>query len=546
MDNATTPTQRAAQEAVTFLFDVQRYHGLPVQVSLTVTPPGQKAQTEELTITPECLPQFLEELQEKSEILVSPFTTEGVAVLYLEIRAESEAHEENMYLQDSLCEEIFAPDCASIHLYESSERRGRRMETVILVFVLSRPIFGQEYYYLHDGLCRMYSAIPNAKIEDYWRSCCRVLSGHRGYPSLSDDGDLFYNFDKIIPINPEDIKLTIARFDAAGRDIEMFRRLGRRSERKDGQERIEWLVEGVIPAGAVTLLAGAQGTGKSTLANELAVAVAQDNGPRKWLGRNIVAENATGIAVILSGEDNAGIINARLEALDPDDTAARIMPYALDARTLPELCEVLAKVKSLSLVIVDPARRYLVGDEDGSDSANTFFATLEALAARTGAAVAVLHHLTKNAAPTSLQAVRELVRGSGVWLDRPRVMLGMYRRRDATMIGVGKHNIPPAYPMMDEGAFTRDAVTLRHLPVAKPDTADDDTEADGMERKALAAIERLRAEGRTVMRTGASELWKIKPPELEGIARNRVRQLVDALIADGLIMSNPAGLEVAP
>lgn len=338
----------------------------------------------------------------------------------------------------------------------------------------------------------------------------------------------------------------LGRWHAVGRDADLFSRCGRRSERSDGNERPKWVVDGLLPAGTVTLMAGAQMTGKSTLATEIGVAVANDIGQRTVIGRDVVPENAGGLVAILSGEDSIGVLNARLEAMDPDDSVARLVTYALDARTLAELCEALAAAPRLSLVIVDPARRYLDGDEDGSDGVNRFFSTLEALASRTGAAVLVLHHLTKNAAPTSLLAVREAVRGSGVWLDRPRVMIGMYRRGGKTMIGVGKHNFPPSFPMMEEGAFTRDATTLRHLAVAKADAADSAAESDGLERKVLAAIDRLRAEGTIVMSRGAAELWRLQPPELDGVGRNRTREAVDALIADGLVLKNPAGLEVAP
>ena len=361
-----------------------------------------------------------------------------------------------------------------------------------------------------------------------------------------EGGKFFQNGDAVIPRPLGDLFRIPERLAAVGGDIELFQRLGRRSDRKDGHDRIKWLVDGVIPAGTITLLAGAQGTGKSTLATELSVAVAKDNDDRRWLGRPVVADNATGVVAILSGEDGVGIINSRLEALDPNDSACRLMPYAMDSLTLPELCEVLAVIPKLSLVIVDPARRYLVGDEDGSDSANTFFSTLESLAARTGAAVLVLHHLTKNAAPSSLQAVREAVRGSGVWLDRPRVMLAIYRRRDLTMIGVAKHNIPPAYPMMTETAFARDSVTLKHIQTSKAETAADAaaSDVDDLELKALTAIQRLRADGQVVLRRGAHELWALQPVELNGIGRNRIREIVDALIDDGLVAANAAGLEV--
>ena len=551
-----TEIRQAAHRAATFLFAAHKHHGLPERVPAWFVRTYGQEDEEFVVLTPDTLEERLSELPLNTAVKMSPFPlpesglwdTEDwpedvkTGVLLSVFGFENDEMGEPWQVFQSAINRaptIFDGDGAI-------EVRGG--VAVCGVNVLSHTITKDQYidwYYKNDDK------------DDGIDLMTAMFGDQLGGPSYCT----YYRIDasllaraafpvRTIPVfanRPLAALVAIAdRFLAAGCDMDLYRRLGRRSERKDGQETVNWLVEGVVPAGTVTLMAGAQGTGKSTLGTELAVAVASDSGPRKWLGRQVVAENATGLAAILSGEDNIGIINARLAALDPDDTAARLMPYALDARTLPELCEALAKVPKLSLVIVDPARRYLVGDEDGSDSANTFFSTLEALASRTGAAVLVLHHLTKNAAPTSVQGVREAVRGSGVWLDRPRVMIGMFRRRETTVVGVAKHNIPPAFAMMAEGAFTRDPVTLRHLPIAKTDAADDTAaETDSLERSALAAIERLRASGTIVMRRGTAELWALKPAELDGIGRNRIRELVDALIAAGLVASNPAGLEVA-
>lgn len=557
------------REAVTFLLNVHKRYGLPEAVPAWVKT-ADMATSYEMTFTRDGLESQIERIPDGAVVELSPFahddnSTTGVLLTVWKFPgASSRAGDELFDKFQRGTPDVF--DAFNPHFVGSGRRPDdawgdneydEEGETFAIgVVLLQQPITRKQFTAAEYRIGAAFAGIEGAVLVSATRIGSEALcSATDGYLFFSEDDGAFFG-ESSTPGGPEpiidgrpldSILAKVARFEAVGRDIDLYRRLGRRSERQDGQETVKWLVDGIIPAGTVTLMAGAQMTGKSTLATELAVAVAQDSGPRIWLGRPVIPENATGLAVILSGEDTSGIINARLAALDQEDTADRLMPYALDARTLPELCEALAKVLNLSLVIVDPARRYLVGDEDGSDSANTFFATLEALAARTGAAVVVLHHLTKNAAPTSLQAVRELVRGSGVWLDRPRVMLGMFRRRDTTVVGVAKHNIPPIFPMMEESAFTRDAMTLRHLPVAQPDTADDGApETDGLERKALAAIDRLRADGAIIMRRGAMELWALQPAEMEGIGRNRIREAVDALIADGLVLLNPAGLEVAP
>lgn len=342
----------------------------------------------------------------------------------------------------------------------------------------------------------------------------------------------------------EEVEAVAARWEAAGRDLELFTRLGRRRDRKAGAERLTWLVEGVLPRGTVSLLAGAQETGKSTLGTELAVSVARDDALRTWLGRNV---DADGVAVLLTGEDPESLVNERLERLDPNDNAGKLVVYALNGRPLADICEDIARMPKVSLVVVDPARRYLAGDEDGSDNVNSFFSTLEELARRTGAAVLVIHHLVKNAQPRTLQDVRTLVRGSGVWLDRPRVVLGVYRRGDVTMVGIAKHNMPPSFPVMPETAFRRDAETLRHVPVGASVVAPSTLAPaeDSLERQVLAAVIRMAGEGIKIARTGSKELWALKPPEVEGIGRDRIRSVVGKLVEDGLLIDAKGGLHAA-
>jgi hypothetical protein len=93
-----------------------------------------------------------------------------------------------------------------------------------------------------------------------------------------------------------------------------------------------------------------------------------------------------------------------------------------------------------ALMIIDTARVFLDGTEDGSDSINAFLGPVRLFAEKTGCAVIVSHHLGKNARPRSLREVQESVRGSQVWLDRPRSILGMYRSGGVTRAGVCDDN----------------------------------------------------------------------------------------------------------
>lgn len=348
---------------------------------------------------------------------------------------------------------------------------------------------------------------------------------------------------------PPDLPLAarFARWRQAGRSLDLYRRLGRRRDRLGGGERLRWLVKGLIPAGIVVVIAGPREVGKSTIMLELGVAVATDAAETTWLGQPIDPGAKKGITVILTGEDTDAVVNMRLERLDPEDEAARIVIYALDSRPLKEIAEEIGRMPDLSLLVVDPARRYIEGDEDGSGNVSDFFATLEAVVQRTGATVIVVHHLTKNSTPSSLQQVRETVRGSGVFLDRPRVVLGCFRRDGVTVVGRLKSNLPPDYEIVSPIHLIRDPATLRHLPAAPAEPASTGRVATGgdLPEKLLDAIRRLRAAGQKVMRTGDNELFAKGLPELDGIGRRKIRTAVDGLIAARVLTAGENGIELA-
>jgi hypothetical protein len=310
------------------------------------------------------------------------------------------------------------------------------------------------------------------------------------------------------------------------------------------------VVEGLIPAGSVTLIPADRETGKSTLVTQLAVDIAL--GRETFLSQRINPKFAKGVVVLLTGEDTEKLVNARLEFLDPGDQA-EIVLYALDGRSIAEIIDEIADISNLAAVVIDPARRYIEGDEDGSGPVDAFFALLDALAQKTGAAVLVTHHLRRGASPTSLAGVRDAIRGSGVFLDRPRTVIAMLRRGDVTMIGVVKNNLPPDYPIIEKLKLRRDPKTLRHVPINDdndPVNSDEtpvvnsDQSDDELEHRVLNAVQELFNERVPITRSGDHQLWGLHSLHLEGFSRARVRAAIDRLIKDDiLIFDDKLGLK---
>jgi len=257
-------------------------------------------------------------------------------------------------------------------------------------------------------------------------------------------------------------------YNLCARDLFLFDRTG--PQRASAEETFEFLVPGFIPRGAVTLLAAAGGTGKSSVAHQLCVLASMDyeegEEPERWLGQPLNRDACTGICVYFSGEDGPAITNARGKLFDPHGRAHRLQFHRTEFQDqeipFAEYLRRLHKMPDVSVVVIDPARKYLAGDENDSAAVSDFFEAIEEFAIRKKAAMVVVHHLQKGAKPQSAEEVRDELRGSQVFIDRARVVLGMYRNDIHTGVGLAKTNIPPSLGMvLEERIFVRNPKNLK-------------------------------------------------------------------------------------
>jgi len=266
--------------------------------------------------------------------------------------------------------------------------------------------------------------------------------------------------------NPDDVETNLRFFTLVARDVQLFDATG--PMRKDADEMFEFIVPGLIPRGSVTLLAAAGGTGKSSLAHQLCILASIDydlgeEAPH-WLGQRLAIEKCKGICIYFSGEDGPPIINARANIFDPEGRARRLMFQRTDfgeGVTFAQHIRRLHKIPQVPIMVIDPARKYLSGDEEDSEAVSEFFEAIEEFAIKKGSAVVVVHHLKKNANPKSAHEVLDMLRGSQVFIDRPRVVIGMLRDGPYTIAGLAKNNIPPNMGMVtEERIFARDPKNL--------------------------------------------------------------------------------------
>lgn len=363
------------------------------------------------------------------------------------------------------------------------------------------------------------------------------------------------------PISAKQLAELAEEWRDAGYDWGTFQATGARRLARS-PESIEAIVPGLIFRGKVHLLLAAAGAGKSTLAHELAFKLGArqrpGSGPLTWCGQPLRRAAKPGVIRFFSGEDAADIVAARDRALagaGVGDNGLTVIPANRD-----KLMEFVRRFRGAKrgepgvpdLVIIDPARTFLDGNEDQSENVGSWLGELVELAAGTGAAVLVLHHLAKNVRPHSLEEVKRACRGSGVWIDRPRVVIGMYRSSGVTRIGVCKTNIP-GVKSGETIALAYDPATGQHHPrpsagaekSSTPPATSAPAGGDQSEtaEQVLAALVRLAGEGKRVTRSGKRDgLFELKPEELAGMTRVQVRDALDALAGAGRITMEDGGL----
>jgi len=168
---------------------------------------------------------------------------------------------------------------------------------------------------------------------------------------------------------------------------------------------LQWLWPGRIPIGQITLLEGDPGTAKSTLT--LAMASIVTNGA-DWPDGS---ECQVGEVIVANAEDpEEEVIKPRLRAAGADcGKVFVICPSETDAQvfTIPDHVAALeerVRERSVRLIVFDPLEAFLSGSVDNyrNHHVRRALKSLELMAKRTGCAVVIVRHLTKDASKAAI------------------------------------------------------------------------------------------------------------------------------------------------
>ena len=297
----------------------------------------------------------------------------------------------------------------------------------------------------------------------------------------------------------------------------------------------EWLVDGLVPAGALVLLVGRPKVGKSLLGVDLSASIALGE---SFLGR----ATRQGPVCYVPAEDALPLFRDRLWArLGPERDAPLVvvpvdgsLPQRLrldDATSFAALAGTVAGHRP-RLLVLDPLVELHRRDENSADEMSALLRPLRQLAHETGTAVLLIHHANKHAADPSLA-----VRGSSAIAGSVDVVVTLRTKSDdaddpdAPGPGPGQ-----AVTLRVEGRYgprQRLVASLGpHLRWEAGDAAEDDGSAADRVRRYLAAT----AEALTADELAAATDSTTKT----------VQNVVTPLVRAGKVVRVGPGTRVAP
>lgn len=218
---------------------------------------------------------------------------------------------------------------------------------------------------------------------------------------------------------------------------------------------IDWLWEGVLARGALSLIGGDPGLGKSQIASSIAAVVSTGG---KWPVSNAKAK-ASNVIVVSSEDDPAYTIVPRLMAAGADlakvhilttvsDDKGQQVSFKLD-RDIPLLRAWIEEIGDVDLVVIDPVTAYM-GDSKANDSGDVRGITTElaSLASDFDTCIIGITHLNKTVEKDAMYRFQ----GSMSWVGAARTAYAVTQNADSPEL----RNISPAKNNLaiDNAGFT--------------------------------------------------------------------------------------------
>ncbi|SOC93573.1 AAA domain-containing protein [Rhizobium sp. AN5] len=341
--------------------------------------------------------------------------------------------------------------------------------------------------------------------------------------------------------------------------------------------KVEYLVEGVMPAGVPGMVCAMGDTGKSYAMLELhrRVSFGSSVCDAPIFGGKVLAR---GTSVMITSEDDASEVHRRIAALDHKEHRFSELGRKMIVVPLPSaggaqafwkddkkkglqetdnyhrICDQLSEIDDLRLVTFDPLASFAHLPLNEDPAAGQFVCTsLSRLATETGATVLVAHHMRKTQKPIeTLGDARDSIRGSTALVDGLRLAYAMWPAEEArarkvcktvgveftpgrvVLGGVVKANgaarrVISTYVRNDHGLLV-DKTAL--LGSGGPPTGD-------LIGALVVTAEAAANAGAPFTKTGASGVFEMRerlPDELKALSKSRLHGLVDDALGKGMLV----------
>lgn len=203
--------------------------------------------------------------------------------------------------------------------------------------------------------------------------------------------------------------------------------VGAREMLKFAESKPLMLVEGAIPAGAITLIVGEPGAKKSWLAYALAMATARKD---EWLGRTVTPHGPSGNVLVLNYDNPTPECGRRFKRLGMiESDSVFFHSVDLEPLRLPRCKDEIRAITSAvrpSLIIADSFRQSHEGDENSSKEMAEVMGCYKSLCAF-GCAVVIVHHASKSELASGVGKAR----GSGEIVASADAMISVSKSDDA-------------------------------------------------------------------------------------------------------------------
>lgn len=341
--------------------------------------------------------------------------------------------------------------------------------------------------------------------------------------------------------------------------------------------KVEYLVDGVMPAGVPGMVSAMGDTGKSYAMLELhrRVSFGSSVYDTPIFGGKVLAR---GTSVMITSEDDSNEVHRRIAALDHrehrfTELGAKMIVVPLPSaggaqafwkddkkRGLQEtenyrrICDQLSQIDDLRLVTFDPLASFAHLPLNEDPAAGQFVCTsLSRLATETGATVLVAHHMRKTQKPIeTLGDARDSIRGSTALVDGLRLAYAMWPAEEArarkvcksigvefmpgkvVLGGIVKANgaarrIISTYVRNEHGLLVDKTAMLG---AATPSTGD-------LIGALVVTIEAAASAGSPFTKSGASGVFEMRerlPDELKALSKSRLHSLVDDALGKGVVV----------